>query len=134
MAGWEVALSLFPHPDKISPGGVTFQVKCSSMRLVVNVSGLEPAQAFPQPMLTVHFGAVSWSGIPTARLVQGRALLELEINPADNVMKSRATLKALADGVAPQIDFAGGTISGSGPPSTVGSTFAAECSRIWDFP
>jgi hypothetical protein len=100
--------------------------------LAIVVRNVAPAQAFPQPPMTVEINDFKWTGAPTALMDGDAPILTAEAY----VFRENLPVEALIDGIRRSrriaLGFNGKDLPLTPIPAGLGKTFGDACERaLW---
>ena len=125
-SGWDAAGSTDARPALTYWGDnrPTLVLTCRGISTAVQVRGLEPKQAWPQPPLEIRFGDTARSKVPDVRNIGAQVAFETSFAIAD------AVLDRISDGSAIVVSFNSQSATFPAPPAEDRRLFSQRCARL----
>ncbi len=124
--GWDTAGSTDARPALTYWGDnrPTLVLTCRGISTMVQVRGLEPKQAWPQPPLEIRFGDTVRSKVPDVRNIGDQVAFETSFGIAD------AVLDRISDGSAIVVSFNNQSATFPAPPAEDRRLFSQRCASL----
>lgn len=125
-SGWDTAGSTDARPALTYWGDSrpTLVLTCRGITTAVQVRGLEPEQAWPQPALEIRFGDTVRSKVPDVRNIGTQVAFETSFAIAD------AVLDRISDGSTIVVSFNNQSATFPAPPAEDRRLFSQRCARL----
>lgn len=125
-SSWDTAGSTDARPTLIywADSRPTLILTCQYISTHVQVRGLEPEQAWPQPTLEIRFGDTVRSKVPDVRNIGNQVAFETSFGIAD------AVLDRISEGSAIVVSFNNQTATFPVPPAEDRRLFSQRCARL----
>ncbi|MDB5439975.1 MAG: hypothetical protein JWM33_2402 [Caulobacteraceae bacterium] len=133
-SGWATLAIDGPGLFFMEEGRPKIVISCKDNALGIQVRDMAPAQAFPQPHLTMKVLVDSWDMVPDAKLIGGQSALQADFTILESGMRDKSTMAAIGKGVAPTITFNGVTKSFPPIPLSNAEEFRGYCLKRWQLP
>lgn len=124
--GWS-AIGSFPHRPALSlyeHQRPVVVLTCQDTSIHVQIRGLAPAQAWPQPEMTLQFGQARRSATPDVRNIGDQVAYEMRFPIADQV------LEPISQGLPMSVSFNGQTRTYPTLSEDLVPGFAAQCATL----
>lgn len=126
-------MSAYPFAYLEEGGEEIGMIQCRGGSIDLRLMRFTPAQAFPQPDLSLTFSQNTWTEAPYAHLRQGHPEIVVEFFPGNHVMGARQLFADLSAGTSIEVSFNGQSRKLSIAPSERVS-FVKDCLKHFQFP
>jgi hypothetical protein len=125
--GW----ALWAKPDVtlilVKDGVYQVAMQCQPRTLAITVRSLAPAQAFPQPPMTVEINDFKWTGTPEAEMRGDGPELNANAYVFNDAPAYRALIDGLRRNTRARVAFNGEVLQLPVVPPDIGKTIADDC-------
>jgi hypothetical protein len=129
--GWAVWRAPDPVLINVAGGDLKVLMQCKAATWRVQVRDIAPAQAFPQPEMTVRMNGAEWTAVPVAEMRGPQPSLTAEYYIFRSPQPSTSVLSAFKANTPTVVAFNGSETAFSPIPPSMGEAFAEFCESAW---